>query len=150
MGKLQEKVLQADRRDHVVNDCVQLLDDEVAAQSGLKGLTVKGAYKVVQSLSPGFVRSVVDGLLDDFVARLEPYYEAYEKNPEGSRSFGTYVAKKSDSVADSLLGVTDERAHRTKHTTVKKLYEKLRPNAKTQVAASVPKLGQLVDKHLAA
>lgn len=150
MGKLAEKVLQENRRTRVVDDCVQLLDDEVAAQSGLKGLTVKGAYKVVQSLSPGFVRSVVDGLLDDFVGRLEPYYEAYEKNPEGAATFGAYVSKNSGPVADSLLGVTDDRAKRTKHTTVKKLYEKLRPNAKTQVETSVPKLGRLIDNHLAA
>ena len=48
---------------------------KVADKSGLTGLAIKGAYKVVQSVRPGFVRQVVDGLLDDFLSALDPIYQ---------------------------------------------------------------------------
>ena len=54
----------------------------------------------------------------------------------------------STGAAEALLSVTDDRAETTKHKTAKKLYKKMRPSAKANVIAAVPKLGALVESHL--
>ena len=37
-------------RPRVVDACVRLIDEEVAAKSGLSGMAVKGAYAVVKKI----------------------------------------------------------------------------------------------------
>src|SRR4051794_8591208 len=80
MDSLKETLLDAAKRDGVIDDCLTLIDQEVAGKGGLTGLAVKGAYAVVKKIKPGFVREVVVGLLPDFVARLEPYYRDWRKD----------------------------------------------------------------------
>ena len=46
--------------------------------------------------------------------------------------------------------VTDARAAKSEHGTVKKLYEKNRGSAKKNVVEAVPELAKLIDKHLTA
>jgi hypothetical protein len=53
-------------------------------------------------------------------------------------------------VADALLTISDGRAARAKNAGVKKAYEKLRPTAKKNVEAAVPRLGRLVAKYASA
>jgi hypothetical protein len=44
--------------------------------------------------------------------------------------------------------VTDQRAGNSKHKTASKLYNKMRPSAKRNVSAAVPKLGALMERHI--
>jgi hypothetical protein len=53
-------------------------------------------------------------------------------------------------VADALLGVTDDRAAGSRRDSVKKVYGKLRPQAKKHVEEALPRLGELIDQHAAA
>lgn len=133
-------------RERVVADCVTLIDDEVKAKGGLSGVAVKGAYKTVKAIKPRFVTEVVDSLLDDWVAKLEPYYTKWRSG--GSGSLSEFLTARSDEVAEDLLVVTDERAGNTKHRTASKLYGKMRPSAKRNVSAAVPKLGSLMERHI--
>ncbi len=73
------------KRTQVIEDAVRVLDAEVAGKSGLGGMAVQGAYRVVKGVSPGFVTQVVDHLLDDFLRAVDPVYqEAVEKGgPHG-------------------------------------------------------------------
>jgi hypothetical protein len=61
---------------------------------------------------------------------------------------GDYFRRDPDQVAEKLLGITDARAQNVQRPVIKKTYEKLRPTAKKHVASSVPRLAQLLDKHL--
>ena len=45
-------------------------------------------------------------------------------------------------VADALLGVTDRRAAKSSHRTLRKAYEKLRPIAKGHVEEAIPGIGR--------
>ena len=72
MPSLREIAAQGDKRQTVVDEACKVLDLEVADKSGLTGLAIKGAYKVVQGVKPGFVREVVNHLLDDFLDALDP------------------------------------------------------------------------------
>ena len=144
MASLSEQLGSGDKRNQVVEDALTVLDQEVAEKGGLTGLAIKGAYKVVQSVRPGFVKQVVDGLLDDFLSALDPIYqEACEKRVAS----GAYLKANSDRVADALLKVTDGKAGKTSSGGVRSAYEKLRPMAKKQVEAAAPRLASLLERH---
>jgi hypothetical protein len=142
MSTLTELLL-ADKtkRPRILAACERLVDDEVASKGGLTGLAIKGAYKVVQSIKPGFVRDALDHLVDDFVKRLEPFY-AQHVGGGPPKGFADALAKRKGDVADALLGITDERAKRAQNPTLKSAYEKLRPQAKKHVEEAVPRLGK--------
>jgi hypothetical protein len=146
MATLREQLGSPNKRASVVDDACRVLDQEVADKSGLGGLAVKAAYKVVQSIKPGFVREVVEALLDDFLDALEPLYrEAIDK---GQRPSSVLDANR-DRAADALLGITDDRARKAKRAAIKSAYDRLRPSAKKHVEAAVPRLGQMLDRHAA-
>lgn len=143
---LGEQIGSEDKRAAVVDDCLEVLDAEVGDKGGLSGVAIKSAYKLVKGIRPGFIREVVNHLLDDFLAALDPIYqESVEKDAKPSAHL---VANKSR-MADSLLAVTDKRAERAKMALIKKTYSKLRPSAQKHVEAAAPRLGQLLDRHAA-
>jgi hypothetical protein len=138
-----------DRRPRVVEDCVYLIEDEVKRKGGLSGMAIKAAFATVKTVKPGFIAEAVDHLLDDFARRLDPYYQSHKQAPASGRSLLDYFRGESGSIADALLGITDERAQRAHNALVKKSYEKLRPSAKKHVEEAVPGIGRLVEKHTA-
>lgn len=146
---LVSRLTAADRRRLVIADCTVLIDEEVGRKGGFSGAAIKLGYSTVKAVKPGFVAEAVDHLLDDFARRLEPFYQAHLKlRGQGStRSLPDYLAGESASVADALLGITDERAARASGGVVKKSYEKLRPAAKKHVEEAVPGIARLIDKH---
>lgn len=146
LSTLAEYVAKSPVRERVVADCVALIDEEVKAKSGLSGVAVKGAYGTVKTIKPRFIPEVVDTLLDEWVAKLEPYYGKWRGGGKGS--LAEFLTARSDDVAEDLLAVTDARAGRTKHKTASKLYNKMRPSAKRNVSSAVPKLGALMEKHI--
>jgi hypothetical protein len=132
------------RRQDVVRDCCDLIDQEVKDKSGLSGMAIKAGYAVVNGVKPTFVRDTVDHLLDQFADRLDPIYQ--EAKTDGKPVAAHFIANKSR-VADALLAITDERAKRSKMQAAVKTYEKLRGSAKTNVEAAMPRLGALIAKH---
>lgn len=146
MASLSEQLGSGDARSKVIEDACHVLDQEVADKGGLSGIAIKGAYKVLQGVKPGFVREVVDALLDDFLGALDPLYqEAASKQ----RPAGAYLRENSGRVADALLAVTDRRAQEAKRQVIRSAYDKLRPMAKKQVEAAAPRLADLLDRHAA-
>lgn len=146
MADLKSILTDPARRQQVVRDAERLLDDEVNAKSGLSGLAIKGAFKVVKGARPGMIPDVIDGLLDDFASRLDPFYQAHLTNAGGKSLVDAFTSRKGE-IADALLGITDDRARTTRHTTLKKAYEQLRPQGKKNVEEAVPGLARLVEKH---
>jgi hypothetical protein len=145
MPTLTDMLGSAPKRDQVVADACRVLDDEVSDKGGLSGLAIKGAYAVVKGIKPGFVKEVVDGLLDEFLTCLDPLYQ--ESVTRGVKA-GAHLQANAGRVADALLAVTDAKAARSSRAVVKSTYEKLRPTAKKQVEAAAPRLGGLLDRHV--
>ncbi len=136
----------ADKRKAVIEDCLAALDLEVASKGGISGIAIKGGYKLVKSVKPGFLRDVMDHLLDDFLAALDPLYqEALEKGVPP----GDHLEANRPRVANALLEVTDKRAKNAKMAVLKKTYGKLRPMAQKQVENAAPRLADLLRKHAA-
>jgi hypothetical protein len=144
MMSLQERLGTGDGRNRVIDDCCRVLDEEVATKGGLGGVAIKGAYSVVKGVKPGFVREVVDALLDDFLTALNPIYE--EASTKNVRP-GPHLEANADRAAEALLAVTDAKAQRAQRAVIKKTYDKLRPSAKKHVEAAIPRVGRLLDAH---
>jgi hypothetical protein len=144
MADLKSILTDPSRRQQVIRDAERLLDDEVAGKSGLSGFAIKAAFKVVKGMKPGMIPDVVDGLLDDFAARLDPIYQAHLV--KGGGIVENFTARKGE-VADALLGITDDRAARTRHGNLRSAYQQLRPTGKKNVEEAVPGIARLIDKH---
>ena len=117
MATLRDSLGTAPKREAVIQDACQVLDQEVGDKSGISGLAIKGAYKLVQGVKPGFVRQVVDHLLDEFLDALNPLYD--EAVAKGQRP-GAYLMNNQSRVADALLQVTDNRAAKADGSTDRK------------------------------
>lgn len=144
MPNLTEALTAQDKKSAVVDDCVALIDAEVADKGGLTGLAIKAGYKTVQGIKPGFVRQVVTDLLPEFAEALEPIYQEAKSNGKAVRE---HFTSNTPRVADALLTITDEKAKRSKSGMVKGTYEKLRGSAKKNVEAAVPRLAAMIEKH---
>jgi hypothetical protein len=144
MPTLPEALTSDSKKGAVVEDCVALIDAEVADKGGLTGLAIKAGYKAVQGIKPGFVKQVVVDLLPEFAQALDPIYQ--EAKTKGG-SVRDHFNSNTPRVADALLGITDERAKRSKSGLVKGTYEKLRGTAKKNVEAAVPRLSAMIEKH---
>jgi hypothetical protein len=144
MATLRELLGSGDKRRVLIDDSLVMLDAEVNDKSGLSGIAIKTAFRLVKGVSPSFLRQVVDHLMDDFLDALDPLYqEALAKNI-GPRQ---HLQGNAGRVADALLSITDGRARNAKNQVVKGAYEKLRGGAKKHVEAAVPRLGELFDRH---
>jgi len=142
---LRQILLVPETRPHVVADCRLLIDQEVSGKSGVSGTAVKLAYKTARSFAPGYLQGMVESLLPDMVAQLEPYRDGYTAS--GASGFGDYLAKRGDEVSEALLSVTDARAKVSERPVILKAYGAVRGSAAKHVAAALPNVGSLVQKY---
>lgn len=140
-------LLDSSRRPAVVTDLQTLVDEEVADKSGMSGAVVKTGYGAVKKIKPGIIAAAVDSLLDAFTEELEPFYAAFATS--GAALFAEYLPSRGDEAADALLRVTDARAEKSSRESIKRVYNKLRPQGKKNVEEALPRLGKLIDKHAA-
>jgi hypothetical protein len=143
MAKLVDKLPLPDKRKEIVGACAQLLDAEVRKKRGIGGMAVKAMYKMLKAFKPGAVPNTVDALFDDFIEALDKFHGDYD----GSGSFGGYLKTRDSEVAEALVQVTDRRAEKTKHGSLRKGYQKLRGSAKRNVQEAVPGLADLIDRY---
>jgi hypothetical protein len=147
VATLQEILLAPDTRPQVVADCYALINLEISEKSGVSGTAVKLAYKTVNTFMPGHIRYMVEALLPEMVAKLEPYWADF--NTSGGPEFGDFLSKHGDQVSEDLLAVTDARAAASGRPTIIKAYGTVRGNAAKHVEAALPRAGELVMKHAA-
>lgn len=142
MPNLSEVIADADKKTQIVNECLQVVDLEVADKGGLTGVAVKTGYKAIQGIKPGFVKNVVNDLMPEFAKALDPVYEEAKSN---GATVAAHFSANPSRVANALLSITDAKAARATGL-VKKTYDGLRGLAQKNVEAAVPRLGALVEK----
>jgi hypothetical protein len=132
----------------VLKDSHKVLDDEVSKKSGISGLAVKGAYKLLKSVQSGkALDRVIEALMPEFMDKLEPYFEKYQK--VGAKgTFESFLAPNFQEIADQLLSVTDKKVEESDSSMVRNTYGKLRPKAKKEVVSSLPGLARMIDKYI--
>jgi vacuolar-type H+-ATPase subunit H len=143
MSTLKDILSRPGNRPQVVRDCEQIIEEEVSSK-GLTGIPIKAAYAVVKAIKPGFIPEVIDGLLDDFADRLDPLYQAAKAKNE---PITAYFNARAGEAAEALLGITDQRAQRSKNQVIRSAYEKMRPMAKKHTEAAIPRVSKMVAKH---
>jgi hypothetical protein len=145
MATLPEMLLAPDHHDKVVADLQALVDSELASKGGLSGAALKTAYKAVTSFAPGYYHETVGKMVPEMADRLQPYWADFSAS--GGADFGDYLAKRGDEVSESLLGITDDMAHRSNRPTVVKAYKLVRGGASKNLEAALPGLGTVVQKY---
>jgi len=144
MSTLTEALSDPTKREKVIDDCVNLVDEEVQRKKGISGAVIKTGYKAVKGIKPGFIRKVVGDLLEPWSKALDPIWaEAVATGAPRS-----HFDKNRDRVADALLQVTDDKAKSSKNKVVGSTYSKLRPTAKKHVEEAVPGLAGVLEKNL--
>jgi hypothetical protein len=146
MGVLKDRLLEKDTRPKVVNDCVVLVDNEVASKKGITGMMVKTGYKAFKALKPTIVKEAVEHLLDDFVAVMDGHYHQFTES--GEPTFESWAVPKDQRIANDLLGVTDAIIDRSDKRALQKIYRGLRKIAERNVAQAVPAVSRLVDRYM--
>lgn len=143
-ASLKEQMAPVQKRNALIDDALSVLDEEVSDKSGLSGVAVKTAFKLIKGVQPGFLRKVVDKLLDDFLEKTNPIYQSAVA---AGLSPGAHVVKEKAALASALLSVTDRKAEQAESEMVRKTYAKLRPTAEKHVEAAAPRLAKLLDRH---
>ena len=146
MSQLKSILLESDNRNRVIGDCVNLVESEVASKSGLGGMAVKTAFGVIKKLNPQIIHMAVNKLIDDFVEAMDPFYADFQT--AGSSNLESHWIGKRTELADALLGVTDKRILKAENKTIKKAYNKLRPAATKHITSAMPRIAELVNKHI--
>jgi hypothetical protein len=128
MASLFDTIQDQTKRRAVVDDSQAIIEAEVAT----KNFIIKGAFKLVRGIKPGFIPMAIDNLIDD--GKNGPLSSWFSLN--GSQ------------IANDLLRVTDSRAEDAKHKTVKKAYGRLRPKAVEHVRTALPRVADMLEKHV--
>jgi hypothetical protein len=133
-----------DARPSVVADACTLIEDEVRRTSGISGMAIRSAYRVLSGIRPGMVPSAVDGLLDPFADQLDPFYQQHVAT---GRPLVDILTAQRTSMADALLSITDDRAERTSQVTLRRAYQRVRGSARGYVEAAAPGIATLIEAH---
>ncbi|MEV6964170.1 hypothetical protein AB0M47_03565 [Hamadaea sp. NPDC051192] len=144
---LSDVLLADGARERVTADCQALVEQELAAKSGVSAGALKVAYKVVTAFAPGYYRSTVDKLVPKMLEQLQPFWTDF--HTAGGGSFGDYLAKRGDEVSEALLAVTDDLAQGSPRGAVVKAYQAVRSGAGKHIEAALPAVGVLVEKYAA-
>jgi hypothetical protein len=133
-----------DRGRRVVEDGVTLIEEEVHGKGGLSGLAIKAGYRTVKAIKPGIIHEALGQLLPDFAPAIDPHYV----KAVAAGDVRKYFTAHAEEIAQSLLGVTDAKGARAKNRVIKKAYDSLRPQAIKHTAEAMPRLADLIQKHV--
>jgi hypothetical protein len=148
MKSLKEIIADPNVSQSVLADGLRVLDEEIAKRSGIGGMAIKGAYKVVKSVQGGrTLRKGIEVLMPEFIEKLDPYYKRYTEEGKG-KTWEEYLRPHYATLADELLAVTDRKIQGTDNRAVRGAYDKLRPKARKEVVASLPALARMMERYI--
>lgn len=140
---LSEQLLTAKNKPLLINDCCNMIDQQLAAKSGMSGMAIKAAFAALKGAKPGYIPYIVEQLLPQFLTALDPLWHEGEANGDPV----AYLNAKTSETADAMLSITDARIKHSNNSLIKGTYEKLRGSAKKHVETAVPDLVQIVNKY---
>ncbi len=140
---LTDGLADREKKNILVADFTQLIDRQVASMGGVSGLAIKAGYSAVKGIAPTYCSKAIEWLLPEFFNVLDPIWaEGMETgDPVG------HLIQNSDPVAEILLSVTDGKIEKSKNTTVRAVYGKLRNSAKKHVEDAVPGVAKIIDNY---
>lgn len=145
MAHLSTHLLDPRERPAVVADACALVDRELARTSGLSGMALRAAHRVVVGIRPGMVPHAVDALLPAFADQLDPFYQEYVAT---GTPLPVLLDEQRGSMADALLSITDDRVSASSNGAVRRAYQSVRRSARGHVEAAAPGIGALLSAHV--
>jgi len=127
-------------KDNVIADCLQLMNEQVAAKKGLGGMALKTAYRVIKGIGPDYLSSAINTLLPQVCDTLDPIWADGVKSDDPA----DYLSQNRSEVADQLLSITDARIEKSSNKAVKGAYNQLRKSIKGDVEEAVPGLAKII------
>ena len=132
------------RTEKIEQDCVALIEAQVAAKKGVAGLALRGVFKALKAIRPGILKDAVKRLLPQFVPPLEPHVERGCQRGGLQAHFESHRAE----IADALLAVTDERAQRSSQRAIVRCYRGARSAARKHTMQALPAVAKLIERHI--
>lgn len=145
MKSLKDILLAPHQKAAFYADAVKLLDAQIAALSGLRGIALKTTVNMLKSAKPQILERAVAGLMPGFIDALEPLHQRFRKS--GDRDFSLFLQRHPDEVIEALLGVADRRIESASDAG-KSVYSKFRGSAVEQCRKALPALSRLLSGYL--
>ena len=146
MPKLADSLLAEGRREAVVAEMAQLIDDYVDNLKGLKGMALRTAFNMLKGNDSKAVHGAMEKMMPDFVAGLEPLYADFLKSK--GKDFGTHMQAHPQQALGALIGVTDARVERSSNAALKSVYKKVRGTLESELKGVLPSLAAVIQKNL--
>lgn len=142
--RLSDKLKDKNTQTNLVADCAKLMDEQVAAKTGISGLALKATYGVVKGVEPSYIPKAIQRLLPEALAALDPMWN------EGVQSGDPvqHLIQNRSRTADMLLSITDAKIEKSRNGVVRASYSKLRNSVKTDVEEAVPGLAKILGVHI--
>ncbi|KAF3886127.1 MULTISPECIES: DUF6918 family protein [Nostocales] len=140
---LSDGLADPNKKNMVVSDCLKLMDTQVASTGGVSGIALKAGYTAIRKIAPNYCAEAVERLLPEFFSALDPIWSEGVQTGDPAK----HLIQNQSRTADALLSVTDARSEKTKNTTVRSVYNKLRNSAKKNVEEAIPDLAQIIDNY---
>ena len=148
MKSLKEIIEDPKVSHSVLTDGLRVLDEEIGKRSGIGGMAIKGAYKVIKSVQSGrTLEKAVKILMPEFIDKLDPYFARFQEEGKG-KTWEEYLRPHYDSLSDEFLAVTDHKIRETDNRAIRKTYDKIRPKARKEVIASLPALARMIERYI--
>ena len=144
MKKLKDTLMSDDNQKQVIEDSVNLINEQVAALSGIGGVAVKTIFKMVKAIRSDVLEDLMTRLLPEFSEALQPFADKFAKS--GSNDFGAFLTERKEEVVQALLSITDIRAERAENKVLRNGYQKLRKSAESHVTNAIPGIAAVVGK----
>jgi hypothetical protein len=144
---LPDILLEDGAQQRITADCQAVVEQELAAKSGVSATALKVAYKAVTTFAPGYYESIVESMIPDLLQRIQPFWADFQA--AGGGQFGDYLVKRGEEVSEAVLGVTDDLAQRSDRGAIVKAYGAVRGGAGKHIEAALPAVGALVEKYAA-
>jgi hypothetical protein len=141
--ELTDKINSQSSHANVAVDCSQLIDEQVSAKTGISGMALKTAYKVIKGIGSDYIPGAIGRLLPETLSALTPIWEEGLQHGDPV----AYLTQHSDRTADIILSTTDARIGNNGGGLVGASYKQLRKSIKRDVVEAVPSLAKIIDKH---
>jgi len=141
--RLREQIKSEETKASMATDCAQLIDEQVAAKTGLSGLAIKTAYRAFKGIGSGYIPRTLQNLIPQALDALDPMWAAGLQAGDPT----AYLSQNAPETADVLLGVTDQKASHAQNKVVIATYKRVRKSVKGDVEDAVPGLAKILSNY---
>ena len=146
MGKLTEVLTDDARREELIADLTEMVEEYVAERSGFRGITLRTGLAAVRRKLPDAIPRTITRLLPDFLAALDPLH-AQSKARNGA-DFARFLKRDPALVGETMMGIADARVQRSTNPALKTFYARFRRTAEHEAEELVPGIADVLARHL--